>query len=145
MLYTSSYNNCKSDKAISISGDKGKKVGFNGDYYLKLAPKLSFWIQWHNNIDILSEQENNDYYILKYYEMVLSHLNPLEVYNELNNRIACCYEDPLEFCHRHIYAAWLETELEIVVPEVKIVDNKIIKIDKNEFIKNDYKRLILKK
>ena len=145
MLYTGSYENCQSEKSISISGDKGKKVNFSGEYYAKLAPKLSFWLQWHNNIGILSEQENNDYYIMKYYEMVLSHLNPEEVYEDLGDKISCCYEDSLEFCHRHIYAAWIETELGILVPEVKIINNELIQISKNEKIKDDYKRLILKK
>lgn len=40
---------------ISISGDRGKSVGFEGKTMSQLAPKLSFWKVWHNNIGKIPE------------------------------------------------------------------------------------------
>lgn len=145
MIYTGNYDNCKTINAVSISGDKGKSIGFDGEHYSALAPKLSFWKQWHDNIGIISEKENNDFYIREYYKEVLSTLDPQEVFEDLQDNILLCYETPELFCHRHIVAAWLETELDIVVPEVKVIDSNIIEIEKNNQIKEDYKRLILDK
>lgn len=143
MIYTGSYNNCKNSNVISISGDRGKSVGFNGDYYKPLAPKLSFWTEWHNNIGKIPEQENNAFYIKQYYETTLKLLMPEEVYRILNGKILLCYEEPELFCHRHIVAAWIETELGIVVPEVKVVDDEFVEIPLTDEITREYKRLIL--
>lgn len=145
MIYTGNYDNCKSSSTISISGDKGKSVNYQGDSFSPLAPRLSFWKEWHNNIGILTEMENNDFYIRQYYKLVLSTLNPKEVYKVLKDKILLCYEEHLSFCHRHIVAAWLETELSILVPEVSIIDNKIELIEQNTQVREDYKRLILSK
>ena len=55
MIYTGSYENYKyvPERFVSISGDKGKSANFNGKTYSKLAPKLSFWKIWHENIGII--------------------------------------------------------------------------------------------
>ena len=37
-IFTGSYNNCKLGDLVSISGDKGRSVGFEGNSYTKLAP-----------------------------------------------------------------------------------------------------------
>ncbi len=105
MIYTGNYNNCKDGNIISISGDKGKSIGYNGRSFSLLAPKLSFWKEWHNNIGKISKQENDDFYILEYYKKVLANLDAREIYNQLNESVLLCYEEPLEFCHRHIVAA----------------------------------------
>lgn len=72
-----------------------------------LAPKLSFWKVWHKNqnFGMISEEENNKYYVEHYYEQVLLKLDPEEIYRELDNSILLCYEENTEFCHRHIVAA----------------------------------------
>lgn len=144
MVYTGKYENCITDMGISISGDRGKLVGYKGESFPTLAPKLGFWKEWHNNIGIIDEKTNNDFYIIEYYRQVLSKLNPREVLEYLKNRIMMCYEDPNLFCHRHIVAAWLETELGITVPEVKFENGLLIPIERNLEIKESYLRLIKK-
>ncbi len=121
MISTSSYNNWKLDNYItySISGDRGKDANYHGRCYPKLAPKLSFWKTWHNNIGKISVEENNRYYVQEYWNQVLSKLDPEQVYNELDGSILLCYELNTEFCHRHIVAAWFEILLGINVPEKK--------------------------
>ena len=125
MICTSSYNNFHTDfyDGCSISGDRGKIVNYNGRHYSKLAPKLSFWTTWHNNINKVPIEENNKYYILEYYKQVLSKLNPEDVYRDLDNSVLLCYEPNDDFCHRHIVSAWFELFLGITVSEVKIEKN----------------------
>lgn len=146
MIKTSSYNNFKTDifKTVSISGDRGKSVDYKGEYYSKLAPKLSFWKKWHENIDVVPELENNKYYMEEYYKEVLSKLNPEKVYEDLDNSILLCYEDSSEFCHRHIVAAWLELLLDIEVKEQVIEEGKIIDVKRPEYIKDILEDIIKK-
>ena len=114
MIYTASHKNIKNSKyrLVAISGNRGKNVGFVGEVFPRLAPKKGFWQIWHDNRGKIDELENNRY------KQVLSKLDPLEVYQILDNSILLCYEDYYEFCHRHIVAAWLELTLNIEVKEV---------------------------
>lgn len=41
MIYTGSYKNCLKGHLVSISGDRGKSVNFQGACFSALAPKLS--------------------------------------------------------------------------------------------------------
>jgi uncharacterized protein (DUF488 family) len=146
MIKTSSYENFKSSlyKTVSISGDRGKGAGYTGVCYSQLAPKLSFWKKWHDNIGIISEEENNRYYIEEYYKQVLSKLNPEKVYEELDHSILLCYEDSDEFCHRHIVAAWFELLLNENVEEAIVEGYKIINREKPQYIKKILEEVIKK-
>ena len=148
MISTSSYKNWQSDKytTYSISGDRGKQVEYDGKCFPVLAPKLSFWKEWHRNknIGIISEEENDRYYVEQYYEQVLSNLDPEEIYRNLDNSILLCYEENTEFCHRHIVAAWLELLLQVEVPEKKAHDYDIEVIERPSYIK-EYLEDVMKK
>lgn len=137
MISTSSYNDWRSDNFVtySISGDRGKGANYQGRYYPKLAPKLSFWKTWHDNIGKISEEENNKYYVQEYWNQVLSKLDPEQVYRELDNSVLLCYESNTEFCHRYIVAAWFEILLDINVPEIKTKDYLIEEVGKPTYIK----------
>lgn len=135
MIYTSSYDNCKSNlfKKYSISGDRGKKKSYDGECYPKLAPAKEFWKEWHENIGKKSEEENIKFYIREYWLQRLSKLDVNEVYKELNRSILLCYEKPDEFCHREIVAAWFELFLiGVRVPEVKTEDLSLVEVKRNE-------------
>lgn len=144
MIYTCSHHNYQSNlfKTYAISGNRGKNVNYQGECFSKLAPKLSFWQIWHNNIGIVSKEENNKYYIKAYYNQVLKKLNPQEIYQQLDNSILLCYEKNNEFCHRHIVAAWLELSLNIPIPEVKIINSQITVVTRPSYIKNILKDII---
>ena len=137
MISTSSYNDWKSDKYItySISGNRGKDANYQGKCYSKLAPKLSFWKQWHDNIGKVSDEENNRYYVQEYWNQVLQKLNPEEVYEKLDNSILLCYESNTDFCHRHIVAAWFEILLDVKVPEQKANGDKVEEVERPAYIK----------
>ena len=147
MIYTSNYESFKNSdlKTCSISGNKGKDVGYEGNYYSKLAPKRVFWQVWHDNIGKISEEENNKYYIEQYYELVLSKLDVEEVYRYLNYSILLCYEDSNIFCHRHIVAAWFELLLDVKVPEVKLIEGKIKKVERPSYIKDTLEEIMKNK
>ena len=137
MIATSNYANFKfsNSKTYSISGDRGKKVGYLGRCYPALAPKYEFWIKWYNARCKVSADENNKYYISEFYKKVLADLDPEDVYRELENSILLCYEDSYEFCHRHIVSAWFELFLGKEVPEI-INDGEDFKRSKRpEYIK----------
>lgn len=75
--------------------------------YKKLAPKYSWWKEWHD------KKLSNEWYIEKYYETVLSKLNVDEVFKELTKdgnyvAILLCWEKPELFCHRHVVAHWFK-------------------------------------
>lgn len=146
MIYTSSHKNYNSNiyVTIAISGNRGKDANYQGWSYPKLAPRLSFWQIWHNNKGIISDEENDKYYIEEYYKQVLSILDPEDIYRSLDNSILLCYEDNSEFCHRHIVAAWLELLLNIKVPEVKVEDCILKEFNRPEWIK-DYLEEVIRK
>lgn len=122
-IYTSSYSSIENDKfndkLVSISGDKGKRVNFEGEYLSCLAPKKEFWEVWHSLKDPYS-LESIEYYAREYYKQVLSKLNPEEIAEKVKNKILLCYEPASEFCHRGLFASWLELTLGIEVPEIKV-------------------------
>lgn len=138
MIRTSSYSAWNLDlyKTYSISGDRGKCANYQGEYYPKLAPKMSFWKKWYDNIGKVSEEENTQYYIQEYYIQVLSKLDPEEIFNDLNYSVLLCYEQNTQFCHRHIVAAWFELLLGIEIPEIQVKDNIIEEVDRPDYIKN---------
>lgn len=144
MIYTCSYKNFKTDllKGVSISVDRGKGEGWSKDFYSVLAPKLSFWKIWHENIGKISDDDNNKYYIEEYYKQVLAHLDPLKIYRELDYSFLLCYEESEDFCHRHIVAAWFELFLGLDVREVKVTGLSVEEIKKTSYIKDILENVI---
>lgn len=136
MIYTSSYKECKTKyNTYSISHDRGSDANYEGKCYPELAPKLTFWRKWKENIGTISEEENNRYYVEEYWKQVLSELDPEKVYKELDENVLLCYESNEKFCHRHILAAWFEILLGVKVPEIKLNNDKIEEQEKPEYIK----------
>ena len=119
-IFTGCYKNCKSGNLISISGDRGKTVNFQGKVLSCLAPKRDFWQIWHDNIGKIPEEENTKYYIEEYYNQVLSKVDFEALFEKEEEVILLCYEESNKFCHRHILAAYLELKYGILVPEIAI-------------------------
>ena len=71
-IFTGNYEECKAGNLISISGDRGRKIGFIGKAMPKLAPKKGFWTTFNNNIGKIPKEENIGYYIEEYFKQVLS-------------------------------------------------------------------------
>ena len=144
IIFTAKYDNVKNGNHISVSGDRGKKIGYEGNSLSILAPKLEFWKVWHDNINKISEQENTIYYVRNYYNRVLKNLDPEILLESLPNKtILLCYEDSKDFCHRHLIAFWLELFLDIETYEIKEVENYKIQIqERPEYLKEILENVI---
>lgn len=90
---------------------------WTGECYSRLYPEA-----------FMLKIEDQEEYTQKYYALVLSKLDPVKVWSDLQDACLLCYEksDDLRagktFCHRRIVAAWLENELGVVVPEIGYTD-----------------------
>ncbi len=141
MIYTSSYNNYKSNLYLTydITSDLGKRAKYQGISYRCLIPSRTLLKFYQDNKRRLSKEELERIFILKYYQENLINLNPLELYKKLNNfytSILLSYEEATEFSHRHIIASWLELLLDVKIQEVKIIDSKIELLERPSYIKN---------
>lgn len=98
MLFTSNYAKSFSNpRAVAIS--RGTPKGFTGRKCEKLAP-LWFMIKDCK----LSESEWKE----KYFETILSKLNPNQIAKELGEgAVMLCWEGEDKPCHRHYVAEWL--------------------------------------
>ena len=103
MIYTSYFANIrkirKGRKLISISQITPHWAEVDGEFK-SLAPNKSILF------DIKQGKIGEEEYTERYYNEVLSKLNPEEVYRKLNNSILFCYEKRGDFCHRHIVSDW---------------------------------------
>lgn len=123
MIYTGNYEQCKRGNLISISGDKGRCIGFIGKTIPELAPKKEFWRIWKDNIGKISEEENTMFYIKHYYDEVLSQVDIMELLKGEENPILLCYERGQTFCHRHVLAEYIEIMYRITVQDIKVDSN----------------------
>ena len=121
MIYTGYYAKLKKyleDGLIPIS-IAGKAPNFyNGIQYKKFAPSWDIFSKWK------SGEIDNSQYTARFQDEILNKLNKEEVKTFLNSFetdiILLCYEKSGDFCHRHIVANWIETELNEQVKEYPI-------------------------
>ena len=150
---TSCYENAKSGNLVSITGDGGNAWGFYGNTYKKMSPRLYLWQYYDNNPDGLSEQELIDWYIKEFYELRLKNLKQYDLLDTLNQQfgdeiILLCHELPglkinkEHFCHRRLLADWIELETGIVIPEISIDENGIVKNEEIYDLKPKIRKLI---
>ena len=144
-IFTGNYDECKAGNLISISGDRGKSVGFDGKAIPQLAPKRKFWTIWHDNIGKISDEANTRYYIQEYYRQVLSKVNIEELLRGEKDPILLCYEKGQDFCHRHILAEYIEMLYGIKVRDIKVDKNLNIEENKRpEYIRRMLESVIEK-
>lgn len=104
---------------------------FYGESYPALFPTWDM-------IKMTDEEE----YEKAYRENVLSKLDPVKVYEDLEDAVILCHEsiDKIKsgetFCHRHIIARWLEEELWLRNIDVEIPELKDDKKDLKKILKN---------
>lgn len=103
---------------------------WNGPSYPDLFPT---WEMIH--------MTDKDEYEKVYREKVLNKLDPMKVWEDLQDCIILCHESIAKiesgetFCHRHIIARWLEEELWIRGIDVKITELKDDKADLKKTLK----------
>lgn len=82
--------------AISLS----VPIGFTCERYVKLAPT--------RELIKLAHEGRVEEYTEIYTSQILSRLDPVKVYKELDGSVLLCWEKAGKFCHRHLVADWLE-------------------------------------
>lgn len=85
---------------------------FKGETYSALAPTKAMLDAY--KAGRLSEED----FIKQYQQKVLEPLCVYEVYHDLKGKTLLCFETSDSFCHRHLVASWLTSELGIDVLEV---------------------------
>ena len=121
MIYTGYYAKLKKYQEAGLTpiSIAGKAPNFyNGVQYKKFAPSWDIFSKWK------SGEIDNLQYTERFKIEILSKLNKEEVKTFLNSFetdiILLCYEKSGDFCHRHIVANWIETELGKQVEEYPI-------------------------
>ena len=112
MIYTSYFANRDIHNAglrlvaVSLSVPRG----FHCERYNALAPT--------RELINIAHYGKIDEYTKLYSEQVLSHLDPLKVYRELDGSILLCWEKAGKFCHRRLIADWLAKATGLDVKEL---------------------------
>lgn len=110
-IYTGNFANIKKYTGLFPVSIALTAKGYEGACYRKLNPDWSYM------------EDPQDLYTRKF-NLHLSALNPQQVYNELaalsngQDVVLLCHEKEGDFCHRHLVARWLETNLNITVKEL---------------------------
>lgn len=111
-IYTTCFENAFKlpDSILPFSIALKPPKNWNGFQYRALAPKEEFFYKWRDN-------RNNEYYTEHFNSEVLEKLDAKTVVEDLQmiakgyDSIALvCYEQPTEFCHRHLIAEWLQKD-----------------------------------
>jgi len=98
-------------RAVAIS--RSQPRGWTGHAYEPLAPT------WRLLAEAKSGEIDEEEYIRRYREEVLSKLDPGRVFNDLgDDAVLLCWENSGAFCHRRLVAEWFEEKLGVPVPEV---------------------------
>lgn len=109
-IYTSYFGVAKKlpKELIQISICLSPPKGYNGFEYKVIAPNWNILSSWKRNPNI-------DNYIRAYNFQILNKLNQYTVYHQLEELsgdkdcVLLCYEKPTDFCHRHLFAEWMNT------------------------------------
>ena len=123
-VYTTYFANIRNlpDNVVPISITLKSPPGWAGAEFKKLAPPYQL-LKTYKQSTMSTNIDKNDvyvYYIKRYFESVLSSLEPESVLSELELLAAeryfssdddydvalVCYESSIDFCHRHIVAEW---------------------------------------
>lgn len=148
IMGTGNYQNVKFGNTVSITGDGGNAWGYYGQSYKKLAPRLKTYTAYASGYEELKELKAKskleeywylrklieDEYIKEYYETRLKDLNVRDLILYFKEKfgekiIFLCHEEIEEFCHRRLFADYIELETGIYIPEIVINEpNKVKKL-----------------
>lgn len=107
-IYTSYFGVAKKlpKELIQISVCLNPPRGYSGLEYKVIAPNWDILSSWKRN-------PNTDNYIRAYNSQILNKLNQSTVYHQLKELsggkdcVLLCYEKSTDFCHRHLFAEWM--------------------------------------
>lgn len=105
-IFTSYFGRRSFGDLIPISISLWPPRSFVGLQYKKIAPTKDMLLRY---------KQNGDQYEYKYHYWhdVLKHQNPEQIVAEIaalsggKDCVLLCYEIPSDFCHRHLFATWM--------------------------------------
>jgi len=143
IIYTSYFNNYTAfdPERFTLISIAGKSPDWwvnvkNGFGYKRLAPSWSIWEQWHIGRERAltddhreqAEELVDDIYTNRFRKERLDTLDPTAVLEKIHQLAAgkipvlMCYEKPGHFCHRHLIADWLQSNIEgLIVEEYEVI------------------------
>ena len=147
ILGTGSYDSVRSGNTVSVTGSGGNAWGYYGPACKKMAPRLVTYLPYAEKLEKLQELKqdiNNlkmyleyrkqieDEYIRSFYELRLHGLDVYQMLEELKSKfgeqiILLCHEPVEEFCHRRLWADFIELETGIYIPEVTVSSDGMVK------------------
>lgn len=80
--------------------------GFKGKLFQKIAPTKEM-------LEAYKRNKNEQEYKERYWHDVIKKYNPKELYEEIKRLVdgkdcvLLCFEKPNDFCHRHLFATWM--------------------------------------
>lgn len=127
VMKTSCFKHYTGDMGVAIC--LYPPIDWTGLRFPALEPERSTFYAIKNGT-ITKEQ-----YEKMYRENVLSKLDPKTIFEMFKNNVLLCWEEPGEFCHRRIVAAWIEENLGFEIPEWNSKDEKLEKLIKDKNVK----------
>lgn len=145
MLYTSYFDNASAfDDRFALIGIAGQSPkDWTGLEYKKLAPNKDIYFEWHEAMRRAKDQpdrailEHNacDRYTERFVAERLDKLDKGQVIKDIlvlaqgKIPVLMCYEEPGEFCHRHIVAKWLQENTGIIAEEWEVINRMEVKVN----------------
>jgi len=104
MIYTSYFAKARKiqDKSKLVCIARFAPKGTDMAMAPELMPPKEVLFRYKKDGDMIAYTES-------YTQDVLSKLDPAEIAKKYQNKILLCYERPEAFCHRHLIAAWLNS------------------------------------
>ena len=147
ILGTGSYDGVKSGNTVSVTGDGGNAWGYYGPAQKKMAPKLVTYLPYAEHYEKLLEikkdlnrvkeyleyrKQIEDECIRSFYEIRMKGLDVYSMLFELREKfgeeiILLCHEPVDEFCHRRLWADFIELKTGIYIPEVTVSNDGVVK------------------
>jgi len=110
MIRTTYFDNYFNKRLLNGISIARYNIKWAGEKYTSLAPTFSI-LNWWKSLSLREQklESNIKEYENRYYNEILSKLDPFKVYKELDGKILLCFEKPNAFCHRHIVSKWLNS------------------------------------
>ena len=135
-IYTSYFGNLKKLKEnniVPIGICCYPPKDFHGSNLIAIAPTPDILNNCRSNHQEFRKRYKNE--VLYLFKDPSIFVDRIKFISNGNDCALCCFEKPDEFCHRHLVAYWLEECMGIAVDEVKVYNQKLVKLNRPEYLR----------